>query len=220
MDVKQRAIVVCVFGGGSGSLVDEAQQLGLAIATETKWIVFTGGSGPDRHSQAVKHRALVGPGDSGRPWMGLLRTGERLPESDSANGFVFKTRLDHRRNYLEAVLCDAAVAFPGGSGTKSEVVATLCLGKPVVLVGDEWSEAKPGFVGRLSGNTKRSLVDATRKKFNESPKVAAIDELIARDIVAANLVGVEQRCVWISTKRLQEAVDKLAELLDRARKQD
>ena len=39
-----------------------------------------------------------------------------------------------RRNYMEALLCDAAVCFVGENGTKSEIAFCLAAGRPVVLV--------------------------------------------------------------------------------------
>lgn len=52
-----------------------------------------------------------------------------------ASALVLRPRIGHRRNYVEAHLCDVAVAFDGAPGTTSEVAFRLALGRPVVLVG-------------------------------------------------------------------------------------
>ena len=211
---KERVLVVGMFGGGSSSLPQEAESLGRLVATTTNWIVLTGGSGPDQRSSAVKHRALIGPDAAGRPWMGLLQSADPIPTPPPSNGFVFKTPLGHKRNYLEAMLCDAAFAFPGGSGTLSEVVAMLCLGRPVVLIGEEqWSAASPGVAGRLPAETKRRWVDETRQKFRAEPRAPAIDDLILRDITVENLADVEQRCALTPASDMAGAVERLAALL-------
>ena len=51
--------------------------------------------------------------------------------------------LDHKRNYLEAALCDAAIGLAGKEGTYSEVVFALSLHRPVALIGDSWMQKWP-----------------------------------------------------------------------------
>jgi predicted Rossmann-fold nucleotide-binding protein len=48
---------------------------------------------------------------------------------------VVHPAMGEQRNFFEALLCDAAVVLPGGSGAISEAVSMLCLGKPVLLGG-------------------------------------------------------------------------------------
>src|SRR4051812_35044635 len=89
-ELKDHVAIVGIFGGGSGSLPKEAEKLGRIIAATTNWITLTGGSGPDPSSDAVKHRALVGPDDLDRPWIGVLQSKDDLPNPRWENGFVFK----------------------------------------------------------------------------------------------------------------------------------
>ena len=213
-ETKNRVFVVAIYGGGDNSLPEAAERVGRLIAEKTNWIVFTGASWPDRRSSAVKHRALVGPHDLGRPWMGLPQAKDQLSDTPDPKGFVFKTPLGHKRNYLEALLCDGAFAFPGGSGTLSEAVATLCLGKPVILIGDQqWSGVGPGPDGRLTAERKARWIKETHKKFASEPTMPAIDALIERDITVENLNDVERRLGVMSETELQGALDKLAGLL-------
>jgi hypothetical protein len=53
---------------------------------------------------------------------------------------VLRPEIGDQRNLLNAWLCDAAVVFDGGLGTVSECVSALCLGRPVLLVGETWRD--------------------------------------------------------------------------------
>jgi SLOG cluster4 family len=98
-------------------------------------IVLTGGT--HAGEDAVKNSAIAGAGSS--PWIGVERS-KTISSSIFDSGFVINSDLDHKRNYLEACLCDAAIGLKGGDGTLSEVTFSLSLGRPVAFVGDDWKE--------------------------------------------------------------------------------
>lgn len=215
-EIKNTAYVVGIFGGNSDASVAElAENLGRGIAQATKWIVLTGGAGPKNDSPKVKERALVGPDEAGRPWIGILQNRDDLPTHPFPNGFIFKTPLGDRRNYLEAALCDGAIALTGKEGTTSEFTAALCLGKPVVLLGEGWVSARPDAAGHVSDNIKAKWIEVAQAKLEEDDSSPAIDELIRRDIRLDHLEGVENRCKVADGH--SQAIDSLAELLARAR---
>lgn len=155
MDILRRNIIA-VFGGSKmkGETESEyeqrlklAERLGSAIVARDA-IVLTGGTEPAE--APVKNRAILGAVASDRAalWIGVDRIDKRVelkkekPEShpEGSGGFVIRSTLDHHRNYLEAAMADAAICLEGGGGTVSEMTFSLCLGRPVALVGDRWLE--------------------------------------------------------------------------------
>jgi uncharacterized protein (TIGR00725 family) len=157
------APVIAVFG--SGDHTDVAEALGAEIARRSCILLTGGGRGAD--GPAVTESGLAGA-EAARRDEGLLgarvgvlrrRKGDERVEVDVEDGdtkIVLDLAVGHRRNYLNAHLCDAAIALDGGEGTKSEVAFCLALGRPVVLVGPVWGgefpvtrthEAYDAFVG-------------------------------------------------------------------------
>jgi hypothetical protein len=124
-----RKPIVAVFGGSQGS------ELALALGAELRrrsCITLSGGQGlPET---LVKEQAIRGarPG----PWIGVVRHPRRRQVQPVDSGLLIHTDLDHRRNYLNAHLCDAAICLKGGDGTTSELIFSLALHRPVALVGD------------------------------------------------------------------------------------
>lgn len=127
--------VLAVFGGAERATLAAAESVGREIALRGA-VVLTGGMRPG--ADAVKERALRGAESAGSRarWIGV-------PGREAAGGdpvstptsLVLPLGYGDRRNCVEAHLCDAAIAFPGGPGTVSEVAFCLAFGRPVVLVG-------------------------------------------------------------------------------------
>jgi predicted Rossmann-fold nucleotide-binding protein len=134
MSENRSKAIIGVFGGDDAEAVRAAKMLGGVIARH-KQILLTGGTRPGNES--VKQSAIAGVGSS--QWVGVERA-DTIGHAESDKGFVIFSNIGHRRNYLEACLCDAAVGLKGGDGTISEVVFALALRKPVALVGDHWRE--------------------------------------------------------------------------------
>ena len=134
--------IIAVFGpSGPNTLSVTASSLGEQIAAND--ILLTGGTGiPDK---SVKEQAIVGAerairaGSAGR-WIGVPKAGNRTVSSSHRRGFLVKTGYRNERNYINALLCDSAIALKGGPGTDSEVAFCLVLGRPVVLFGPEWND--------------------------------------------------------------------------------
>jgi uncharacterized protein (TIGR00725 family) len=130
-NIRAKAIIA-VFGGDDSDTIVIAEKIGGIIA-EKKQILLTGGTRAGTDS--VKHSAIAGVGSS--LWVGVDRA-ETVDASESRGGFIIRTDLDHKRNYVEACLCDAAIGLKGGDGTLSEVTFALSLQRPVALLGDHW----------------------------------------------------------------------------------
>jgi predicted Rossmann-fold nucleotide-binding protein len=140
MSTAQRRIsIIAVFG--SNEHLPSAESVGCEVARRGS-ILLTGGIGINE--DAVKEKAIAGAKDAARnfkafaPWIGVARDKRRGDSNKSEDSLVIHPGFNHKRNYIEACLCDVAIAFEGGGGTLSEVIFCLSLGKPVVLVGDRW----------------------------------------------------------------------------------
>lgn len=133
--------IIAVFGSDDPEAIAFAKRLGAAIA-DRKQILLTGGK--EAGTKSVKESAIKGAGSSA--WIGVDRP-RPTPEKDDYlqkdSGFVIVSDLDHKRNYLEAALCDAAIGLAGEKGTFSEVVFALSLHRPVALVGNSWKGKWP-----------------------------------------------------------------------------
>ena len=134
--------IIAVFGSKSG--LELAEGIGSKIAKE-HGITLTGGNG--KGGENVKERAIVGA--SSNPWIGVERKPPQRKASPLRSGIVIYTDLDHRRNYLEACLCDAAIGIKGGPGTTSEVLFALSLRRPVALVGEWGDPRKPDVLNQM-----------------------------------------------------------------------
>ncbi len=145
---EARVPVIAVFGGATDeNILTAAEQVGCEIGRSDA-ILLTGGDNPN--SPDLKGRVLRGAidarkGDAKAPWIGVVRPGMALDPEPAPDGLslVLTPGVDHLRNYVEAELCDVAIAFKGGDGTSSEVVFCLALGKPLVLVGTPWPSKYP-----------------------------------------------------------------------------
>lgn len=136
--------VIAVFGGARHTpTLDAAEQIGYQIGLNHA-ILLTGGDDPNAGD--LKARVLAGAldarqGGAKAPWIGVVR--ETPTHAADGLSLVLTPSVKHRRNYVEADLCHAAIAFEGGDGTSSEVVFCLALGKPLILVGDYWLSKYP-----------------------------------------------------------------------------
>lgn len=154
MSGKRAKRIVAIFGGSKEkSVLSLAEDLGRAIAQEQQ-ILLTGGTGRARDS--VKNCAISGADPS--PWVGVDRKASRgaFHRNDPRYSFRICSDLDHKRNFLEALMCDAVIGLDGGGGTISEVTSALSLQRPVALVGDSWRERD------LDGDRPQALDSLTR----------------------------------------------------------
>jgi len=153
--------IIAVFGGNDPKAVAFAKRLGAAIADQKK-ILLTGGREPG--TKHVKDSAISGVGLS--PRIGVDRP--KVPPKtvtylENGPSFVIVSDLDHKRNYLEATICDAAIGLTGEKGTYSEVVFALSLHRPVALVGTCWEKRWPINKQR----TPNSATDEAMSKVGE-----------------------------------------------------
>ena len=132
-DVARSRAIIAIFGSTESWAITLAEGLGAEVA-QRGGIVLSGGTGPGK--EAVKESAIKGAGN--HPWIGVDPNGPIGVEKNGA-GLIVHTGLGHKRNYLEAHLCDAAVAIKGDDGTVSEATFALSLGRPVALAGSGWT---------------------------------------------------------------------------------
>lgn len=164
MTGKRTKRIIAVFGGSeSEDVLDFAENLGRIIA-RSQDILLTGGTRPAR--RPIKNRAILGAGVS--PWVGVERTSGGVSfTNEPKHAFVIYSDLDHKRNYLEALMCDAAIGLEGGEqgGTISEVTSALSLQRPVALVGSYW---KTWDLERARPEALDALAAITAGRFNNS----------------------------------------------------
>lgn len=206
MDHHRTKAVVAVFGGADPEAVRLAKTLGEMIARSGQ-ILLTGGSGPG--DATVKESATAGAGNS--PWVGVERTAA-IGFAVRGPGFVINSDLGHRRNYLEACLCDAAIALWGGDGTISEAVFSLALRRPVALVGDRWHDH--GSLDRFDRpEVLQSMVERAFRRVGLPPSNRPdLDKLL--NIPAIN-AGLEQlpQYRYFRTSAVGEAVGWIVNVL-------
>jgi hypothetical protein len=162
--------------------------------------LLTGGTGPAR--DAVKNAAILGAHCAGSsPWIGVDR---RNPKKEGpgviwsrgpGRGFLIRSDLNHKRNYLEALMCDAAIGLKGGKreGTLSEVTSALSLHRPVAFVGEYWK----GWYDQLRADppqAKDSLVSRTVNKFKsvDNNSNNALDPCLTEEAICDRLASLLQ----------------------------
>lgn len=183
--------VVAVFGGGSDVATETqtaAESIGCELARRG-WVLLTGTDGTGGDSEAVKDKAFAGAGRAVAHGalgarLGVERTDDPKPPSERGSSMILRPGFGHRRNYIEAHLCDAAIALPGTDGTISEVAFCLALGRPVVLVGGTWEKRYP-LSERHRTRTLDKFRRCTRKQMRRgaeaSPTIdALIDDALVR----------------------------------------
>jgi hypothetical protein len=96
-------------------------------------------------------------------WVGVARKDHAQVSRDHrTRGVVVTPGWDHRRNFVEACLCDAAIAVGGNSpGTASEALFCLYLGRPLTLVAHRsgGTQVSPRELRRRIGTRVRSEGD-------------------------------------------------------------
>jgi hypothetical protein len=144
MDGDRTRAIIGIFGSTEPQAITLARELGAEVAGRGH-IVLSGGTGLG--DTPVKESAIQGAGAS--PWIGVDPDGPVAVEPKGA-GLVIHTGLGHKRNYLEAHMCDAAIGLKGGPGTVSEVTFAVALGRPTALVRESW--ATDGYLDGATGD--------------------------------------------------------------------
>jgi uncharacterized protein (TIGR00725 family) len=192
MNTTPRTIpIIAVFGGSEPHTLQLAQWIGCEVARQ-KCILLAGGEG--KHEEAVKDKAIDGAEEANgeglfAPWIGVARDNDPQDSepSEDSRYFVIHPGFDHKRNYIEACLCDAAIALEGGKGTASEVTFCLSLQKPVVLVGNTWEQDYP-LAGSEKDKTLDKLVEtAFRRVGTDSSRNSTLDQLLTKETIRQHL---------------------------------
>jgi len=182
MPTASRATIVAVFGGDDAKTLGPAEYVGYEIGRQ-EYILLTGGI--DSAGAAVKEKAIAGVKRAvGARWIGVGRSREIKPADCSQARIILWPGYEHKRNYVEAHLCDAAVAFPGGDGTASEVAFCLALRRPVILVGEDWQTEYP--LAQLEGTLKKLREQTVKRMQRDEVKPSPLDAPIA---AALNRLG-------------------------------
>lgn len=141
--------VIAVFGSSEAETLGPAEAVGAEVARQRAILLTGGGRGQGR--PAVKESAMDGAEELRRQGYVAARVGVLGREEaevgaeveDEGTRLVLAPACGDRRNYLNACLCDVAVAFHGAEGTKSEVAFSLALGRAVILLGEGWTGEYP-----------------------------------------------------------------------------
>ncbi|MGY1701273.1 SLOG cluster 4 domain-containing protein [Geodermatophilus sp. SYSU D00766] len=185
--------ILAVFGGSrepGADVLAAAERIGYAIARH-HCVVLTGGTGAG--TATVRDRALTGAerstADGGLgAWVGVERSAHVGTPSRDGLRLRLRPGYEHKRNYVEARMCDAAIAFPGEEGTASEVAFSLALGRPVLLLGPKWASdlplAGPARPAGLKHLQELAWKAVRKKEVTPSPLDPLIEE--ALDSVAAS----------------------------------
>lgn len=176
------AKIAAVFGGSQTApgqpVYDEARQLGAELA-RADWTVMTGGYA------GVMEAASRGAAEAGGHVIGVtcqrieaLRPGLR-PNAWVKEEIKYATLRERLYHLVEH--CDAAIAMTGGVGTLSEVALTWSLiqtgevkRKPLVVVGQAWSETVSTFIREAEGFIYMDDVDLVRIVNSVEEAVTAI----------------------------------------------
>ncbi|MFC8681532.1 hypothetical protein ACFT30_08415 [Microbacterium ureisolvens] len=209
--------IVGVFGGtkDGGDAEPLALRLGGEIADDAQYLVLTGGDNPG--GKGVKNKALSAPYTRERKWIGVTQRGA-IGHERKGKGLVLHTDLGDRRNYVEARLVDGAIVLPGSAGTLSEAAATLCLGKPIVFVGDRWLKdaSLAPLLAHVEGDVPLSAEDVRDWSRGALEKLrgddAPVDALIARDVTMVALLRNVARLRYLPTAENERAFAVLREM--------
>jgi predicted Rossmann-fold nucleotide-binding protein len=159
MRIDQELPMVAVFGSNhpNPGELPAARLLGAAVNLSDA-VLLTGGDLIER--ETVKDAAIWAAQGSGTPasparWVGVGNRSRAQPaQKKGPRSLVVTPGWSDRRNFVEACLCDAAIAIGGSSeGTASEALFCLYLGRPVVMVGDlPDAQASPAALRQLAVN--------------------------------------------------------------------
>ena len=168
MHVDPALPLVGVFGANHPSEAElfAARLIGAAVNARGA-VLLTGGDGSD--PDTVKDAAIdaanrAGTWDSPPTWMGVANTeAAGRPAWHGESSVVVNPGLGHRRNFVEACLCDVAVALGARSrGTASEALFCLFLHRPLIILGD------------VSGDD----VDPPRLRESAQKRIGALEETV------------------------------------------
>ncbi|WP_344475788.1 hypothetical protein [Nonomuraea monospora] len=188
-------MIVAVFGGSKDvprDVLDLAQCAGKRISARG-FVILTGGMKETQLCpKTVKDAALTGVAIDGH-WIGVLKDGNDPDFKRHDEGGVVYSHMNHQRNFLEASLCDAAIVLKGAKGTISEGVSTLCLGKPVLLAGTNWTkECFPLYqlfkAHVLTENRKSDLVKTVLDRLGTGNESGPMRHLIAATVRPDNVL--------------------------------
>jgi predicted Rossmann-fold nucleotide-binding protein len=142
--------VVAIFGSNSttpprvkAAELDAAELLASAIRRAGALLLSGAGPGPDEYDKKpdtikdVSAYTLQNSGDGeSAAWIGVANAREaRAPRDHRSSGVVVTPGWLHRRNFVEACLCDAAIAIGGTSpGTASEALFCRFLRRRLTVV--------------------------------------------------------------------------------------
>lgn len=206
--------VIAVFGGstrrkGEHPELKAARLLGQQINL-AGGVVLTGATPPIdgyKGTRRVKDAAVEGAEQAAAPsvpvrWIGVANEADAAgPRWNRARtGVVVTPGGRHRRNLVEALICDAAIAIECTSaGTASETLFSLFVGRPVVAVAQDpdGTNVSPSRLAELAsqkvegGDTRRAIdrgIEAAyewAKVADEKPRLCTLpaDDKDARAVV-------------------------------------
>ena len=141
-DVELRVVAVFGANGAGDDELAAAELLGAAV-NSAQAVLLAGGDVFASRLPNVKDAAIFGAeaaASADRPaaWIGVANQDKATKAQPRGPRSVLVTPgWNHRRNFVGACLCDAAIAIGGTSeGTCSEALFSLYLGRPLIVLGD------------------------------------------------------------------------------------
>ncbi len=199
----KRRKIIAVFGGNTvdNDVLDSAKCFARVLADQGV-IVMTGAVPPVKESQ-VKGAVLQQVQASKNPWVGIHNCSHaerREPAADEHGlGLAVHPLIGEQRNFLESMLCDAAVVLPGGAGAISEAVSVLSLRKPVLLGGtsQHWERQRCRALYDLFLTRRTDAPSATqliRRSMGPLGSSGPLWDRIAATLIPQNLLSLPESC--------------------------
>jgi len=177
MPTAGRAAIIAVFGSNDPRTLRPAEYVGYEIARQ-ECILLTGGT--DSAAAEVKEKAIAGVETApGARWIGVGRSKKIGRTVCSYQRIILWPGYVNKRNYVEAHLCDAAIAFLDGDGTASEVAFCLALGRPVILVGEGWQTEYPLAYPQRERTLEKLRYQTLKRMQQDEVKPSPLDAPIA-----------------------------------------
>lgn len=179
MNTTRRRVIIGVFGSSRPATPETADDIAYQIAAQGCG-VLTGGDGSA--GNAVRDRAIRGAERARKDghdavWVGVARTAQPGRTESTDSHIILRPGYEHKRNYVEAHLCDVAIALPGRQGTPSEVAFCLVLGRPLVLVGPIW-ETDYMLLGDNSATALERFRQDTMSQMSSGEQKSPLDTAI------------------------------------------
>jgi predicted Rossmann-fold nucleotide-binding protein len=212
--MSQTAPVIAVFGGtGTGHAIERGAGLIGSLIARRRYILLTGAVAAGEG--AVNKCAIAGAENAveGAPWVGIERSdvASRPRPGPTSASVIISPGYGHRRNFVIAQLCDAAIAFPGATGTVSEMTFCLALGRPTILVGD-WNERYP--IREQQSAAIAAMIKETEAGARKEAGPSPLDPLIDHALTQLEILSQAEGLTAFENRNVPQNDEEATEVLD------